>query len=286
MFKHPAKPSAAVVIPAYNEERTIARTLNSLVRDMKHGEFEIVVVCNGCLDRTADVARSACPSARVLQTEIASKTAALNLGLAATKVTPVVFLDADIKTSAAAVRDLVSALEAAGHDLAFGKAQFNISKCTGPVREFYHAWQMNPYFDGGKVGGFFAVSEAGLERLGSFPVLTNDDEFVRRKLSASAVFVPAATYIVEPPRTLSSLIQVRSRVYRGNSELFSKDIPIAANQQRRNASRFITRLVCAPQAWAGAVVFAFVALSAHARNKFRQGHTRWEQDQTARVAQS
>ncbi len=287
MSKQSCKSSCAIIMPAYNEALGIAATLQSIVKGMKFGEFEIIVVCNGCSDETAEVARAACPEACVLETPVASKTAALNLGLAAAKATPTVFLDADIKTSAAAVRSLVEALESKDCDLAFGKVQFNTSLCKRRVREFYRAWQLNPYFDGGKVGGFFAVSQSGLQRLGVFPGLTNDDEFVRRTLAENAAFIPAATYMVEPPRTLSSLIRVRSRVYRGNSELSTYSVSLAAHQQKANVVRFVSRLLSNPRAWPGAFVFALVALAAHARNAVRRGnHEHWEQDQTARAAQS
>lgn len=279
-------PVCSVVIPAYNEEQGIASTLESVTADMAAGEFEITVVCNGCHDRTAQAARKACPEACVFETPIASKTAALNLALAATKITPVVFLDADIKTSASAIRGLVDALHSQASDLAFGKICFNTNACSRFVSAFYKAWQLNPYFDGGKVGGFFALSEAGMERLGAFPGLINDDEFVRRNLSDNATYVPDAGYIVEPPRTLMSLIKVRSRIYRGNRELLSRGVPAATNQQNGNAARFSYRLARNPHAWAGAMVFATVAIGAHVRNLFLRGHTRWEQDQTARVAQS
>ena len=279
------RPACAVIIPAYNEEHSIAVTLQSLTTGMMPGEFEITVICNGCSDGTADVVRAACPEARVLETPIASKTAALNLGLAATRTMPLVFLDADIKTSASAVRRLVHAIETSGCDLAYGKAEFNTMQCSVPVRKFYQAWQLNPYFDGGKVGGFFAVSKAGIERLGMFPTLTNDDEFVRRKLFGNAAYARLATYTIEPPRTLLSLIKVRSRIYRGNRELSSQGIQTAANQKCGNATRFFGRLARRPNVWPGACVFALVAACAHVRNWLRQGPPHWEKDQTARMAQ-
>ncbi len=285
MPKHSHRAVCAIIIPSYNEEHSIAGTLHNLTKGMRRGEFEITVICNGCSDRTAEVARAACPEVRVLETPLASKTAALNLGLTTAGTTPLVFLDADIKTSAAAVRRLVQEITESGCDLAYGKAKFNVAQCSAFVRKFYQAWQLNPYFDGGKVGGFFAVSRVGLDRLGLFPALTNDDEFAHRKLFANAIHVRSAAYTVEPPRTLLSLIKVRSRVYRGNRELSSQGIQTTANQKHGNATRFFRRLVFRPNVWLGACIFALVAACAHARNRFLPGSVHWEQDQTARVAQ-
>ena len=278
-------PSCSVIIPAYNERNCIGSTLHSLTKEAKTGEFDVIIVCNGCSDNTAEIAREACEQARIVETPVASKTNALNIGLQEARCKMVVFLDADIKTSATSVRLLLKALIASNCDLAFGKAEFNTKNCSPAVGAFYQAWHLNPYFDGGKVGGFFAVSAAGLKRLSSFPDLTNDDEYVRRMLMANSVFVPAATYAVEPPRTLASLIKVRSRVYRGNKQLAALNVPAAHNQQHDNASRFLWRLVRNPRAWAGAFVFATVAVAAHLRNRAVKTIDRWEQDLTARAIQ-
>lgn len=285
MSTEPHGPSCTIIMPAYNEENCVGSTLNSLMKDMVPGEFDIVVVCNGCHDNTANIAKEAAEHVRVFETNVASKSNALNIGIKEAISETLVFLDADIKTSASSVRYLLRSLASTECDLAYGKAIFNTASCSAPVRAFYKAWRLNPYFDGGKVGGFFVVSQAGKSSLGTFPKLTNDDEFVRRRLMAKSVYVPTATYTVEPPRTLSSLIKVRSRVYRGNRELACLDVPVASNQQHANGSRFLQRLLRSPSAWAGAIVFAVVAAAAHLRNRLLNNASQWEQDPTARTAQ-
>ena len=47
----------SVIIPAHNEERVISRLLEALTLGHTPGELEIIVVCNGCSDDTAGVAR-------------------------------------------------------------------------------------------------------------------------------------------------------------------------------------------------------------------------------------
>lgn len=276
-------PNCSIVIPAYNEEGTIGSTLTSLFRGAWPSEFDVIVVCNGCKDKTTEVARKAAPNARILDLKPASKTAALNAGIAAAFHKSIVLLDADIKTTAGAVRNLVKALEAKDADLAYGSAHFTTERCSGPVKAFYRAWKQNRYFEKHKVGGFFALSLSGLNRLGKFPDTTNDDEYVRRKLTDNSVFVQTAYYVVEAPRTLGNLMRVRSRVYRGNAELDAINVGLGSHVRAQNSFAFVKRIVLRPNLWFGAAVFLAVAVAAHIRNHIpKQRTVLWEQDRSTR----
>jgi glycosyltransferase involved in cell wall biosynthesis len=83
----------AAVIPAYNEEATIA----DVVCTLRHVDLidEIVVVSDGSQDRTAEVARTA--GARVLEhRENLGKAGAMKTGFDVTTGNVVLFLDADL----------------------------------------------------------------------------------------------------------------------------------------------------------------------------------------------
>src|SRR5206468_9477454 len=84
----------SVVIPAHNEAAVIGRLLTAILADAGPDEFEIVVVPNGCTDDTAAVASSF--GVRVVETEVASKVAALRLGDASVKSFPRIYVDADV----------------------------------------------------------------------------------------------------------------------------------------------------------------------------------------------
>lgn len=275
-----------IVIPAYNEASVIAGTLKALLRGALPGEFEVIVVCNGCYDNTAETARIAAPEARVYELEEASKTKALNMGVSAAEAGPVVFLDADIKVSAQSVRQLVHRLNWSGAFLAYGQARFHTQQSGWAVKAFYTAWQQNPYFDKKKMGGFFAVSASGLEALGAIPDVTNDDEYVRRRLMKNSVWVDAAPYQIEAPRDLASLVKVRSRVYRGNKGLADAALDAPEGKAEGTARMFAGRLAKNPKFWPGACVFAGVAVAAHLRNRMSDNHTVWEQDTSARSAET
>lgn len=83
----------AAVVPAYNEEHSIGAVLSVLVRC--RGLDEVVVVSDGSVDRTAEVARSFGVKVVELQPN-RGKGAAMAAGVAATDADLVVFLDADL----------------------------------------------------------------------------------------------------------------------------------------------------------------------------------------------
>ena len=70
----------SIIIPAHNEATVIGRCLRAMTMGARPDELEIIVVCNGCDDSTAEIARSHVPSVTVLELEAPSKSAALNLG--------------------------------------------------------------------------------------------------------------------------------------------------------------------------------------------------------------
>ncbi|MCK0067851.1 glycosyltransferase [Kordiimonas laminariae] len=283
MFNSVSTPVCSIITPAYNEANVIGKTLQSLLKDARPNEFEIIIICNGCTDNTANIANEYAPDAQIITTDIASKSKALNLGIEAASTYPLVFLDADIKTTAPAVRAMVHRLNWSDAFLAYGTAKFRTENASWAVRAFYKAWYLNPYFDKQKMGGFFAVSKSGLERLQEIPETLNDDEFVRRRLIINSTWVENAPYHVEPPRDLTNLIKVRSRVYRGNKLLEADMEPLGGQKRKSNAYLFAKRLFLKPGNWVGAAVFAFTALAAHARNYIASPDSNsWESDVSAR----
>ena len=82
----------SVVIPAHNEERYLGKTLEAL-QTQNYGWFEVIVVANGCTDRTREVARGHCQRLIVLSQK--SLGVARNLGARMARGELLVFLDAD-----------------------------------------------------------------------------------------------------------------------------------------------------------------------------------------------
>ena len=67
-----ADPSISIILPAHNETRIIYRTLDNLNRLIAGEKFEVIVVCNGCVDDTAAIIEQF-DNVALIQTDVASK---------------------------------------------------------------------------------------------------------------------------------------------------------------------------------------------------------------------
>src|SRR5258707_3140601 len=110
----------SVVIPAFNEERRLPRTLSAVVAHLRSRglPFEVVVADDGSADETADLARSAGPEVVVLSLPHRGKGAAVRAGVLASTGELTLVTDADLSTPIAELDRLVAALD--GFDVAIG----------------------------------------------------------------------------------------------------------------------------------------------------------------------
>lgn len=206
----------SIVIPAHNEEQVIGRLLEGITHGVEPGEMEIVVVTNGCTDRTAEIAGSY-PGVAVVDSPVASKPAALNLGDATATSFPRMYLDADIEVDADAVRAVGAALERGEADLAAPKLHLEVGGASWPVRAFYDVWTRLPFFQNDLVGGFYGLTKATRSRFEDFPDTMAEDFYVHALVPASRrLAVPDHVYVVHPPLTLRSLVRIQTRIQAAN----------------------------------------------------------------------
>lgn len=108
----------AAVIPAYNEAANIARVLRPAVRSPVVDE--VIVVCDGCEDDTAAVARRF-PVKVVELPQNVGKGGAMMAGVHSTDARIILFLDADlIGLRQAHIRDLVEPVTSGTADMTLG----------------------------------------------------------------------------------------------------------------------------------------------------------------------
>ena len=275
----------SIIIPAHNEERLIGDTLRAVLAD-GIADLEVIVIPNGCRDRTAEVARSFAPAVTVVEVAEGGKTNALNRGEAVAKSFPRVFLDGDIVLEPGALRALLATL-GGGVTLASPPPRFDVRESSLGVRLFYRALRFNAYFGTGAPNGSgtFATTAEGRARWGAFPAIIADDSFVQcqfepheRKTSAG----PGA--IVRAPRTFASLRAVQKRTRLGGDQLATLFPGIVNRRSAANVGRMVRRMAVRPWEWPSLVTWAYVRWRSRreAERALRAGEYRWSQDATVR----
>ena len=170
----------SIIIPAHNEERTIQRGITPLIHGLEVNKYEIIVVCNGCTDKTENIVRDLSDKIKIVSTEIPSKIHALNLGDRNAKGFPRIYLDADILIAENDLDKVISILEKDSILAAAPMIKYDLSESSLFVRLYYRVWLKSAYFSTNVIGsGFYGLSRSGRERFKEFPNITADDEFVR-----------------------------------------------------------------------------------------------------------
>ncbi len=135
-------PSVSVVVPAYNEEVGIERAVRSLAAsDYPH--FEILVVDDGSIDRTAEIVTSlGLDRLRLIRQDNAGKASALNTGMRFSDGQVIVMVDGDTVFEADTIRNLVRPLA----DPVVGAVSGNTK--VGNRRGLLGRWQHIEYVTG------------------------------------------------------------------------------------------------------------------------------------------
>jgi|tagenome__1003787_1003787.scaffolds.fasta_scaffold20987784_6 hypothetical protein len=272
----------AVIVPAYNEATVIERTLGPLSQAAVDGFFELIVVCNGCTDNTAEVARSV-PGVRVVELELGSKPAALNAGDEAATLWPRLYVDADIQISAAAILAVLDRLTFGDVLAARPESRYDFDGASALVRCYYRARQRIPQHKLAMWGaGVYGLSAKGHQRLGVFPMITGDDLYVDTRFDADEKAVVATDpAIVKTPADSKSLLAILRRSHRGNTEM-STDRPrpeARTPNTSLDSAVAAVRAIRGPRSAVDSSVYIGMALAK--RWSIRQTQV-WERDESSR----
>ena len=288
---HPA-PLGSVVIPAHDEATVIGRSLDALFADRGACELEVIVVSNGCADRTAQVARSCGHPVRVVELGAASKPAALRAGDEAATTFPRLYLDADVVLPGRAARRILERLRN-GAIAARPPIRYETSGSSLPVRSYYRARSRVPAVLGSLWGaGVYGLSAAGRGRFDFFPDVVADDLWVDRLFARDEVeIVDCDPVVVMVPRTSRDLVRVLRRTYVGKGE--PGPAPVSADRAPETLGstlRDLGRLAVAGPAaafdagtYAAFAATARLALAISPAGDASLGSPRWDRDNSSRA---
>jgi glycosyltransferase involved in cell wall biosynthesis len=286
-----APPIASIVIPAHDEAGVIGRCLDALFSGIEPHQLDVVVVCNGCSDATAAVARASAHPVRVLELEQPSKAAALRAGDVAARGFPRLYVDADVvlpgASAVAVARRLVDGAIAARPPLAY-----ETSRSSPPVRSYYRARARMPAVMRSLWGaGVYGLSADGRSRFGPFPDIGADDLWIDRLFGPGEVEIvdDCEPVVVAVPRRARDLLHVLRRTYRGKAET----APAVGADDRARATTSsalgdLRRLASSgPLAAVDAAVYIAFAIAGRAAiaaaARRRGGRAGWERDESSRA---
>lgn len=272
----------SVVIAAHNEEAVMARTLAGLQEVLALGLIDVIVVCNGCQDRTAEVAGQF-SRVRVCELPVPSKTAALREGDRIALPGPRIYLDADVELTGQAA---VATLRALSVGTLAGRPphQFETARAGWTVQRWYAVRERLPSVASALWGaGCYALSEAGRERFVDFPDSGADDLFIDSLFARDeVVIVRTDPLVVRTPRTVGDLMR---RKYRKQAHTpgfeGSRERGVSAGQRRQlHELRALIRRE--PRWLADAAIYILLIALARLGSRIGPAH-RWERDESSRA---
>ncbi len=226
----------SVIVPAYNEEKSIASSIQSLLGQDYHN-YEVVVVDDGSKDGTLEIAKGfEGPKVRVIHQENRGKAEALNTGLKAATGDIVLTVDADTRLNRGALGALAGRFAS---DPKLGALSGNV-KVDAP-RGMLQRLQEVEYTTGIGLtrkgqsmlatvmivpGPIAAFRKEAVEKVSYFSPHTFAEDFDMTlailKLRYKVEYEDRAIAYTIAPRGLEDLLKQRRRWYRGMIQVLAK----------------------------------------------------------------
>jgi len=228
-------PKVSIIVPAFNEEKVVARTIDTLV-EADYPYKEIIVVDDGSQDTTYEVASKYMNrGVKVIRRPNGGKFAALNTGLAFATGEIVITVDADSLVARAAIREIVKGFDdpqVAG--VAGNLKVFNRNTWLTKLQALEYIVQIQlvrrafEYFGSLTVasGAFSAFRRTALDEAGRYDpdFLLEDFDITIKLLKAHAILHGnnEAVCYTEAPETLRDVYKQRLSWFRGDYQNFWK----------------------------------------------------------------
>ncbi|AFS80803.1 family 2 glycosyl transferase [Candidatus Nitrosopumilus koreensis AR1] len=228
-------PNISIIIPAYNEEKVIANTIEGLL-ETKYPKKEIIFVDDGSKDNTLRIAKNYKDQIKVLHKENGGKATAINYGIQYSTGEIIVIVDADTIIGRQSLKEIVKGFEVNEHVAAVAgnikvRNQKNwLTKCQ--ALEYITGIQIvRRAFDVfGSItivpGALGAFKKSFLTEAGPYGKETIVEDFDQTiKLLKAGLITQGstkATAYTEAPSTLRDFIAQRKRWYRGNIQVLKR----------------------------------------------------------------
>ncbi|MFB5613315.1 MAG: glycosyltransferase, partial [Nitrosarchaeum sp.] len=228
-------PTISVIIPAYNEEKVIANTIEGLL-ETKYPKKEIIFVDDGSKDNTLRIAKQYQDRIKVLHKENGGKATAINYGIQYSTGEIIVIVDADTIIGRQSLKEIIKGFEVNEHVAAVaGNIKIRnktnwLTKCQ--ALEYITGIQIvRRAFDiFGSItivpGALGAFKKSFLIESGAYGKETIVEDFDQTiKLLKAGLITQGstkATAYTEAPNTLRDFVAQRKRWYRGNIQVLKR----------------------------------------------------------------
>lgn len=228
-------PPLSVIIPAHNEEKFIAGTINSALDARYKNRREVIVVDDGSTDRTSDVVKSVARknrNVRLFRIPHSGKSAAINHGIRMARFGTIAYVDADSSLEKNSLIELVRPLAERNTVISTGIIRARQTK--NPLTWFQDidyisssSWR----YVCSKVRatyvapGFAAFKKRAVVKIGGFSsdTLTEDiDTAIILRRAGHGAAMTKAVIFTSVPSTLKSLVRQRMRWGRGTIQVAKK----------------------------------------------------------------
>jgi len=235
-------PSISIIVPAYNEEKCIERTIETLL-EISYPKKEIIIVDDGSTDRTYEIAKSFVPrGVKVVHRPNGGKWAALNYGMLFSKGEVILTVDADSLISRTALIEVVKRFQdphvnaVAGNVKVLNRNNF-LTRCQALeyITDINIAKRAFDIFGSTMVvpGVFGAFRRKVLEGTGAYDpdTVTEDFDITIKALKSGGVVQAMSTAYTytEAPETLKDFYRQRLRWYGGTLQVMIKHKDILLN---------------------------------------------------------
>ena len=291
-------PSISIVVPAYNEAKTIRSCIQSL-QNLNYPNYDLIVIDDGSTDNTFEEA-SQCKGVKIIKQENQGKPSALNNGIRSSTGEIIVTVDADTTID----KDALEAIaERFVSNEKLGAVAGNVKvhpepKIMNTVQSAEYALGINLVRKGQSVlgcvmivpGPIAALKREAVEKVGNFSDDTFAEDFdITVKILKSGYRVEyeeRSLAYTDAPKNTEDLIKQRRRWYRGMMQVLDKHKDMYMNPKYGISGVFgipnlwfdafqpflnIGFLLCTLLTWVltgdfassmgGIVIFAFVALA-------------------------
>lgn len=274
----------SIIVPAHNEANSISDCLSSLLSASRSLDLQIIVVCNGCTDATPEIVKLLSPFILCVETNIPSKSHALNLGDERALYFPRIYLDADVILSIDAIQGIQNKLQQ-GYLAVAPEVKMDFSGCSWIVRAYYDIWLRLSYCQSGMIGsGVYALSKIGRQRFDCFPDIIADDGYVRCLFTEQERSVVKGVYsVVKAPKNFWNLIKIKTRSRLGRYEL-EQIFPDLLRNEHKDYFKAFKDYLYKPYFWPKLAVYFLVNVISRIRatKQLKRQFKQWERDDSNR----